>query len=638
MLKHKEYLDYISLRLKNIDSISSKTETIELTIQNQKISCLEENGKKYFEFDIYAKGNSNNTYLDNLAFVVQYNTNAFHTNISYNNTVQISRADDFNNSTYDNPMDGLIDDTQNSIRFRLGTAYNASSWNRTLITTSSIKLLHIKIELLECSNYSSDLEFIDINNISNVALYTTNPSINPVSAPYLAYMPNYISPNSYNLCSTLKIDDFYPKTISAGTNSILTIIGEGFGCMRGNSDVLFKNSIDGGATYIENLNTSDYLTWSDNEIKIIVPSIVDTNSFVYYPGSGFFTIVTDDEAVFSPDSLTISYSVKNHYNKNPNINLPLLKKTPYRQVSFDDYSNNRAREFSLDTSIVNNPSMSKIVFKALKDWSCRTKINWTIVDTVAMDTVPYGSKSIIFLDDTLVKHKGYTIPVQLNYCTNTNVTPNEDFIFAKAILMGFSRNTSWFYDTTMTQNIPINKNDFYNVILHELGHAHYLLHVNDANDLMYYATYSSSANPVPSSMRNHINSSPNQIEGGLYILDKSYNLSFNCNRIHNTTPLYLTGCGSMSTEQISNNQFQMIVYPNPFNDDFTIEYTLNTPMEIECVITDISGRIIKTTSFKNTTSGTNTNYLSLANYGSGIYFISLSSKNGILVSSKIFKQ
>lgn len=82
----------------------------------------------------------------------------------------------------------------------------------------------------------------------------------------------------------------------------------------------------------------------------------------------------------------------------------------------------------------------------------------------------------------------------------------------------------------------------------------------------------------------------------------------------------------------------MIVYPNPFNDDFTIEYTLNTPMEIECVITDISGRIIKTTSFKNTTSGTNTNYLSLANYGSGIYFISLSSKNGILVSSKIFKQ
>lgn len=532
----------------------------------------------------------------------------------------------------------MIDDTQNSIRFRLGTAYNASSWNRTLITTSSIKLLHIKIELLECSNYSSDLEFIDINNISNVALYTTNPSINPVSAPYLAYMPNYISPNSYNLCSTLKIDDFYPKTISAGTNSILTIIGEGFGCMRGNSDVLFKNSIDGGATYIENLNTSDYLTWSDNEIKIIVPSIVDTNSFVYYPGSGFFTIVTDDEAVFSPDSLTISYSVKNHYNKNPNINLPLLKKTPYRQVSFDDYSNNRAREFSLDTSIVNNPSMSKIVFKALKDWSCRTKINWTIVDTVAMDTVPYGSKSIIFLDDTLVKHKGYTIPVQLNYCTNTNVTPNEDFIFAKAILMGFSRNTSWFYDTTMTQNIPINKNDFYNVILHELGHAHYLLHVNDANDLMYYATYSSSANPVPSSMRNHINSSPNQIEGGLYILDKSYNLSFNCNRIHNTTPLYLTGCGSMSTEQISNNQFQMIVYPNPFNDDFTIEYTLNTPMEIECVITDISGRIIKTTSFKNTTSGTNTNYLSLANYGSGIYFISLSSKNGILVSSKIFKQ
>ncbi len=535
-------------------------------------------------------------------------------------------------------MNAIIDDSPNSVRFRLGSDYNGVSWNRTLITPTPDKILHIKIELFNCENYISELEFLDLQNVSVVDLYTETPSINPANAPYLAYnTPNYVQPNTFYLCPVIHIDDFSPKIISAGTDSILTIIGRGFGCKKGNGEVLFKNTTDGGASYVEYLNDIDYISWTDSEIKIKIPHHVNVFDTLYYPGSGYFIVFNNSNtAITSSDILEIPFSVINYYTIDPNIGMPINEKIPYRQISFDNYTSNHAREFSLDTSISNNPIMSAIVYKALKDWSCKTNINWIIVDTVAKDTVT-GIKSIIYLDNNLPNDKlGVTQPSNLGYCTD--ITTNKNFIYVQSINIGLKRDAIWFYDTTMTLPIPPNSTDFYNVILHELGHAHYLGHVNDVSDLMYYASKSAYANPIPASNRLHINTSPNQVSGGIYILDNSYNLNFACNIIHLSVASNPENCGTLGVGTINQNSSDFKVYPNPFNNSISIQFTLKKPMSINCQVKDITGKSIYFEDFTNVNIGSNNKTINLEGLSSGIYLITVKMGNDGTKTIKVIKE
>lgn len=80
-------------------------------------------------------GSSSDTYLDNSAFVVEFNTFAFGVNLAANNLVEITRGTDFNTSTYEDPMISVTDDAINAIRFRIGTDFNGSTWNRVNLNT-----------------------------------------------------------------------------------------------------------------------------------------------------------------------------------------------------------------------------------------------------------------------------------------------------------------------------------------------------------------------------------------------------------------------------------------------------------------------------------------------------------------------
>lgn len=630
------YQEYLDNRRINSPSQSQEKqiETITYEILNEVVTGT---GTQFYEFDIYVNGNTSNTYFDNSAFVIEFNTFAFGVDLSLNNLVTITSGANFSSSTYVDPMSSLTDDAPDAIRFGIGSDFNGTSWNRTLLTPTPQHLLHVKMELNSCIGYT-DITFIDIPNVSIVALYTETPDIDPISAPYLAYQnPNYIQPFPYELCPAPVINSFSPMTISSGTKSVLTINGVGFGNTRGNGQVQFPEANDGGNSIIEYLNHMDYISWSDTEIKIVLPFLVDTLATLYFPGSGFFRVKRDDNMVaISPFTIDINFAHINNSVGSPGD--AIYRKSPYKHVDQTVFLDGFAREFSLDTSITNNPAMAAIVRKALRDWSCATTINWTIIDTVTQQGLVEDGKSIIYLDDSFngsplasTSSKGFTI------CNDAST--NEEFIFWDETDIGLSRsfispNTDWFFDTTMTQDIPTDLYDFYSTIVHELGHAHYLGHVNDLDEIIYYAE---PPGFTTASSRYHLYSSPKTIDGGTYVTSSSESLNTaNCNSVSQITPLYLNFCGDLSVPNSINEISSIVVYPNPFQDEIKLKLSINNT-DISYAVTDMYGKLITEKALENINSKDHIETIELPSLSAGIYFVTISIGNEAK-TVKIIKQ
>ena len=82
------------------------------------------------------------------------------------------------------------------------------------------------------------------------------------------------------------ITDFSPTTITAGTGSVLTINGSGFGATQGSGTVRFRNADDGGATVITPL-ASQYVSWSSTQIQVRVPQNAGTGTIQVVQGPTF---------------------------------------------------------------------------------------------------------------------------------------------------------------------------------------------------------------------------------------------------------------------------------------------------------------------------------------------------------------
>ncbi|WP_379087355.1 IPT/TIG domain-containing protein [Pedobacter sp. UC225_65] len=87
-----------------------------------------------------------------------------------------------------------------------------------------------------------------------------------------------------------QIIDFNPKTITAGTGSVLTFTGIGFGSSRGpNAYVAFSRQDPTNLTVIKVLE-SDYILWTDTKIQVKVPAGA---------GTGGPIIIIDRHAAFT---------------------------------------------------------------------------------------------------------------------------------------------------------------------------------------------------------------------------------------------------------------------------------------------------------------------------------------------------
>jgi hypothetical protein len=623
---HKQRLKNAKIRQQLLDERKKKAEIKSQSkekanegITFEIINQQQTNGNQYYEFDIVVNGSSSNTYIDNTAFVIEYNTIPFGTNIVANNNVTITRGTNYNTTTYIDPMTIMTDDSNNSIRFGIGSDYNAGTWNRPLLTPTPQILAHVKMKILNCTDVSG-LFFIDIENVSFFNLYTLTSTENPMNS-FLQYdNVEYIQPISYVLCPGPIITNVHPNPITSGTNSVLTIEGFNFGSVRDTGQIWMPND-EGGNVLIKYFDYIDYLSWNDNEIKFIVPSRVDTLFPIGYEkgvGSGYLTVCRSDGAKYTYSTpIQISYA---------NINLSIAKNTPsYKKIPlrvFADYLDT-TKNFSLDSSIYNDPAKDIAMKEALHHWSCATLINWQIKDSVQ---IQHNTDNIcvIYLNDSY--HGKPLAKIQFNnghVCTDNN---GDKVAYYKDIDIGFSRDFTninaigWQIDISYTQDIDINKHDFYAVAQHELGHAHGLGHVNDNADLMYYTM---SQGPISYENRKDLYSSYNTIYGGVYVLDKS-KLMTSCDSISIMLPANTENCESnIGVSELSNNDIIIQAYPNPIDAILNIKYSLKKNSDISFSIYDFMGRNVNNISNQKSYIGENSVEINFSDYPSGMYFLKI---------------
>jgi hypothetical protein len=69
----------------------------------------------------------------------------------------------------------------------------------------------------------------------------------------------------------ISVSSFTPTSLIAGASEQITIYGSGFGSSQGDGFVGFSNADNGGGSYVLPLS-SQYISWSDTEITLEVPS------------------------------------------------------------------------------------------------------------------------------------------------------------------------------------------------------------------------------------------------------------------------------------------------------------------------------------------------------------------------------
>ncbi len=416
---------------------------------------------------------------------------------------------------------------------------------------------------------------------------------------------------------------FAPTTATAGTKTVLTISGLGFGGTKGK--VGFSNADDGGATFVDALD-SQVLTWSDTQITVEIPSSA---------GTGTIRVTHDDMTTgVSATTLTISYAQLNvpldpddeTGQMPPGLNGPLgLYAYQTRHVN-DNASGGYTWE--LQTDFFNDSEFpgAKAAFEtALDKWRCETKVNWTISNSATTtDIVASDGVSVVKFDNNAVPSDDLPDGV-LGRCSSWYSACG---IFGNAsswnwhvteLDIVFDDEETWFFGA----GLPNTGFDFESVALHELGHGHQLGHVIDPiidgdnlDDVM------------------HFNLAPFEQQR----VFSSGNISA-ANDVHNrSTTVVACGQPVMTDSSICNLSVEedelnnaISLYPNPAKNQFYINNASYINLQ-KAVIYDISGRLISEHDISNASK---TKTIEILSASKGIYFVNIHSDSAMITRKMI---
>ncbi|WP_308991502.1 T9SS type A sorting domain-containing protein [Mariniflexile litorale] len=371
---------------------------------------------------------------------------------------------------------------------------------------------------------------------------------------------------------------FTPTTITAGTKSVLTINGTGFGATKGK--VSFRNADDGGATFIDAFNTQ-ILEWGNTQIKVEVPSKAGTGAIV----------VTDASSASkqSSNSLTILFSEINVVQDEGNV--------AYRAQHVND-NNAGGYTWQMFTDFNNNANAKAAFLRAFNSWRCTTGINWVIGASTTNDVADLDGINVVRFDN------GAELgPTELGRCTtyfNGCGTGTNLNWYVSELDIVFDDTTDWNFGPAGTPAV-IGKYDFESNALHELGHGHALGHVISDNDIMNYALQTAIDRRVLNA---------NNIAAANAIQSRSIS-SIVCLR-----PLLTNHSCSLGVEEEALNN-SITIYPNPTNGQFFIKNNLSVNLD-KILIHDVSGRLI---SELDTSNGTQTITINLSGVSKGLYFM-----------------
>ncbi len=284
------------------------------------------------------------------------------------------------------------------------------------------------------------------------------------------------------------ISDFSPKTAFAGTstintsnpNGVLTITGTGFGDTQGNGYVQFRNADNGGATYTKAVAT-DYLSWSDTQIQVRVPSYTQPGSPASTglpmsgpAGTGLFQVADNSGTLATSASpLTVMYALSNVNSDGLNYRIHLISPDGSGGYTLQ-YSSSFADE-------------AKAPFeRALQAWRSQAGVNRTVSTTPAPnDITKLDGVNVLRFDSTLpIGVLGVTYSYYSGCAVNSGPlnwqAVETDYVYAPVPASNYTWN--------FTTGAPTSQQyDFESVSLHEQGHGAQLAHIISNTGVMNFA-------------------------------------------------------------------------------------------------------------------------------------------------------
>ena len=345
---------------------------------------------------------------------------------------------------------------------------------------------------LEYDNFTNQVnlrnnDFKSVSDFENIFLSISKKNPTRNTNPF-AYANSSANLNS----NSISITNFYPESIPAGNRSTLTIYGEGFGkyeTSSGRGSIFFKAADDGGSSWIECL-TSQIISWSDEIIKVQVPS--DS-------GTGPVRIQTSKGVNFeSPQTLNIPYNIQGLVYPNDGsddaIEYPIyhtgsvvddLSAEMDSPGSQEPQSHISGGKFNLtfNKQFFENTPVKDSFLLQLEDWTCNTGINISVNEGTSVKAT-YSRDAVNLVTFSSTQSLGTTY-WYFNGCIFVDPITDEITdvsIFFDEIDIVFNSDINWGFD-----NVAPDEFDFSSTALHELGHAVGLGHVIDRFGLMHYA-------------------------------------------------------------------------------------------------------------------------------------------------------
>ncbi|MGE0567672.1 MAG: T9SS type A sorting domain-containing protein [Bacteroidia bacterium] len=268
--------------------------------------------------------------------------------------------------------------------------------------------------------------------------------------------------------SIAAISGFNPTTISAGTFSVLTITGSGFGTVQNASNyVAFKNADDGGATWIQP-HSSQYISWTNTQIQVRVPTKTSGSGTA---GTGQVRVYVNNSPQTSSGNLTVTYG---HLN--------VLSSSVVYNTRHVDLNNNGGITWQMYTGFNSNTSQKNSFIRAFNTWRCNTYINWQLGAPTSVNTIASDGTNVVRMDIGTELPSG-VLGRCTSYWNGCGSSPNQNW-FVSELDIVFDSGTNWQYGPA---NATGSQFDFESVAVHELGHGHQLSHVINTAQVMHYS-------------------------------------------------------------------------------------------------------------------------------------------------------
>ncbi|MEO9965025.1 MAG: T9SS type A sorting domain-containing protein [Reichenbachiella sp.] len=462
-----------------LNGVSASNELV-LSIDNQSVS------DGYYHFDVFAKANHNNTYYSNAIARIDFNTKIFGNNLEANGKITLTRGSSFSGGTYETHV---YDVSGSRVNISLNEKYDFSAWNRTQLTTTRVKLYHVKIEIKStASDGYANVHFEEHTFTESLSLYTPT-----VDGDYLTTdfydKTTYVNPTSFKISIDPVINNFTPTQVIAGVGQVLTINGKNFGATTG--QVNFQNADAKSNTFINGID--GYIqSWSDTQIKVKVPSYVyDNLSMEEVPaGTGIFQVVTANKKVAtSPNALTVTHAILN--TSIPNV-------VNDGRLYFVTKGTTNGLVFTLHENLADNSGAIECIEKALCAWSGYLGMDMRLKrdsdgNLVTATAANQSGRNVIWQNPSRNNGMG-TVSKASNCAMDNKAYQYRKYKSDIEIGSRPAPGVSWNYRTS--GKVPAGSGSFYNAFLHEVGHILGLDHVVDPDALMYYAIDVTSSQPI----------------------------------------------------------------------------------------------------------------------------------------------